>query len=63
MYQGLTMDSLAAGLRRMVNDESGQGMVEYALIITFTALLCIVALRTLGQKASNTLNNASNNLS
>ena len=49
--------------RRLLLDESGQGLVEYALLITFTALVCIVALRTLGARTSNTLNNAANNMS
>ncbi|GMV86504.1 MAG: hypothetical protein AMXMBFR80_23590 [Dehalococcoidia bacterium] len=28
--------------------EAGQGLAEYALILTFVALVCIVALRQLG---------------
>lgn len=55
--------NLALAARRLLLDDSGQGLVEYALIITFTALLAIVALRTLGGRASNSLTNASNNLS
>jgi len=58
-----TVATLALAARRLLLDDSGQGLVEYALIITFTALLAIVALRTLGGKASNSLTNASNSLS
>jgi Flp pilus assembly pilin Flp len=50
-------------MRRLWTDESAQGLVEYALLITFTALVCLVALRFLGQKANNTLSNAVNSLS
>jgi pilus assembly protein Flp/PilA len=44
-------------------NESGQGLVEYALIVALVSLVAIAALRTLGHKASNTLTNASNSLS
>lgn len=30
-------------------DESGQGLAEYALILTFIALVCVAALGALGQ--------------
>jgi pilus assembly protein Flp/PilA len=44
-------------------DESGQGLVEYSLIIALIAIVVIAALRTLGTSAGNTLNNSSNQLS
>ena len=44
-------------------DDAGQGLVEYALIIALVALIAIAALRTLGRKATNTLNSAASNLS
>jgi pilus assembly protein Flp/PilA len=47
----------------MLNDEQGQGLVEYALIIALVSILAIAALKFLGGKASNTLNNAANTLS
>ena len=47
----------------MLNDEQGQGLVEYALIIALVSILAIAALKFLGAKASNTLNNAANTLS
>ena len=62
-HASITQETVIDGLRKLWNDQSGQGLVEYALIITFMALLCLAALRTLGQKASNSLTNASNNLS
>jgi pilus assembly protein Flp/PilA len=42
--------------------EEGQGMVEYALIMAFIALMCIMALKYLQPAISNTLNNVSNSL-
>ena len=44
-------------LKRFWNDESGQGLVEYALILFLIAIVVIVALTTLGQKTNNVLNN------
>jgi Flp pilus assembly pilin Flp len=54
---------LMNAVRRLLIDESAQGLVEYALLITFTALVCLVGLRFLGAKANNTLANAANSLS
>jgi pilus assembly protein Flp/PilA len=42
--------------------EEGQGMVEYALILAFIAILVIVALKFLQPAISNTLNNVTNSL-
>jgi pilus assembly protein Flp/PilA len=42
----------------MLKDESGQGLVEYALIIALVSVVAIAALSVLGRKASNTLSNA-----
>jgi pilus assembly protein Flp/PilA len=38
-------------------DDSGQGLVEYALIIALISIVAIAAMRTLGSKVSNTLSN------
>ena len=46
----------------MLKDNRGQGLVEYALIIALVSIVAIVALKFLGAKASNTLNNAANSL-
>ncbi len=42
--------------------EEGQGMVEYALILAFIAILVIVALKFLQPAISNTLNTVTNSL-
>ncbi len=47
----------------MLLDEEGQGLVEYALIIALVSIVAIAALRLMGNKANNTLNNAANALS
>ena len=52
-------DSAAA----LWKDEGAQGLVEYSLILAFTALLCISATRFVGAKVNNSLYNAANNLS
>ena len=44
-------------------DESGQGLVEYALIIALVSIVAIAALQVLGQKVSNSLSNAAGQLS
>lgn len=35
-------------LKRFLNDESGQGMVEYGLIIALVAVVAVVGLRAMG---------------
>ncbi len=49
-------------IRAMLLDDTAQGLVEYALIIALVSIVAIAALRFLGSKASNTLNNAANAL-
>ncbi|MBD5654083.1 MAG: Flp family type IVb pilin [Candidatus Eremiobacteraeota bacterium] len=44
-------------------DESGQGLAEYALILALVVMVAITALRFLGMKARNSLNNAASELS
>jgi len=50
-------------LTNMLRNDDGQGLVEYALIIALVSIVAIVALKFLGSKANNTLNNAANSLS
>ncbi|MBC5811679.1 MAG: Flp family type IVb pilin [Candidatus Eremiobacteraeota bacterium] len=47
----------------MLRNDDGQGLVEYALIIALVSIVAMAALRTLGNKANNSLTNASNQLS
>jgi pilus assembly protein Flp/PilA len=47
----------------MLKDESGQGLVEYALIIALISLAALGILTQLGGQISNTLNEAAASLS
>ena len=40
----------------------GQGLVEYALLLTFIAVVCIVAVTFLGTRISAVLSNVGNSL-
>lgn len=46
-----------------LKDESGQGMVEYALIIGLIAVVAVVALVALGPRIQNMFRSADNELS
>ena len=49
-----TYEFLATWLRaRFGNTEKGASLVEYALLLALIAVVCIVAITTLGTKASN----------
>jgi pilus assembly protein Flp/PilA len=50
-------------VRDFIFDESGQGLVEYALIIALISLAAIAIMTTLGQSVNNTLNSAAASLS
>ena len=45
-----------------LEDDSAQGLVEYALIIALVAMVAVAAMRILGKKVSNALNNAAKGL-
>ena len=49
--------------KEMLASDSGESLVEYALIIALVSIVAVAALRTLGEKVGNSLNNASNQLS
>lgn len=44
------------------NEENGQGMLEYALIIALVSIAAIAALLLFGPAISNMFNKATNNL-
>ncbi len=44
-------------------EESGQGMVEYALILVLIAVVVIVVLTTVGHRVNNVFSNISHGLS
>ena len=43
-------------LMRLLKEESGQGLVEYVLIIALIAVVCIVILQNLGSNTADKLN-------
>ena len=45
------------------DDERGQGMVEYALILVLIAIVVIVILQVVGQQVNSVFSNVSNGLS
>ncbi|MBD5654148.1 MAG: Flp family type IVb pilin [Candidatus Eremiobacteraeota bacterium] len=47
----------------MLRSDAGQGLVEYALIVALVSIAAIVALKTLGGRANNSLNNVATQLS
>jgi len=46
------MTEFAAAAKRFVKGEEGATMVEYGLMLALIAVVCIVAVNTLGTKAS-----------
>jgi pilus assembly protein Flp/PilA len=44
------------------DDEDGQGMVEYALILVLIAVVVIVVLTTVGKQVNNVFSNISHGL-
>jgi Flp pilus assembly pilin Flp len=53
---------VVARVVRLLLDDGGQGLVEYALILATVSLVAIAALNLFGHKANNTLLNAASNL-
>jgi pilus assembly protein Flp/PilA len=47
---------------RLAREEEGQDLVEYALLITFIALACIVGMQQLGTAINNRYNSISSSL-
>jgi Flp pilus assembly pilin Flp len=43
---------------RSLADDLGQDLVEYALLLTFIALVCIVGIRALGDEANTSYDDA-----
>ena len=60
------MNLLSAGpssLSRLFHDEDGATLVEYVLLVALVGVLAIVALRLLGNTASNKLRYVGNTIS
>jgi pilus assembly protein Flp/PilA len=57
-----TLSSLSQRLKSLWTDESGQDLIEYALIAALIALAAIVAMKGLSNKISNEFNAVGNSL-
>ena len=55
------LQTLWTRLRRG-DDERGQGMVEYALILVLIAMVVIVVVQVVGQQTNNVFSNVANGL-
>ncbi len=49
-------------IKRLVHEEEGQGMAEYALILVAIAVACIAAYKLLGGEINNTIDDVKGNL-
>ena len=47
---------------RLAKSERGASLVEYALLVALIAVVCIIAVTTLGQHASTTLSSAGSSI-
>jgi pilus assembly protein Flp/PilA len=49
-------------LMALHNDEEGATMVEYGLIVALIAVVCIIAVTTIGKNLNTTFNNVATNV-
>lgn len=54
--------SMLTALQARLEDEEGQGLAEYALILVFIAIVAVVALTFLGSSISSILSKVANGL-
>lgn len=54
--------TMKLAVARMIEEEEGQGLTEYALILALIAIVAIIALNFLGGKVSNALSTVGNSL-
>jgi pilus assembly protein Flp/PilA len=53
---------MKSSIASLFRDEQGQDLVEYALLIAFIALACIIGLQNLGTAINKTYNSISSSL-
>jgi len=56
------LQALVASAKNAAQDEEGQGLVEYALILVLVSIVCIVILTTVGSQANNVFSKISSTL-
>jgi pilus assembly protein Flp/PilA len=54
--------TMKLAISRMIEEEEGQGLTEYALILALIAIVAIVALNFLGGKVTDALSTVGNSL-
>jgi len=56
------MKVLAKKVQRFLASEDGPTAVEYAVMLALIVIVCLTAIRSIGQQASGTFNNVSTEL-
>ena len=56
------MKRLASIARNFVTQEDGAALLEYGMLVLLIAVLCIIAVKTIGSKISNGFNSVNANL-
>jgi Flp pilus assembly pilin Flp len=54
--------SPVARLRRFLSEDDGAALLEYGMLLLLVALLCVVAVKALGSKVSNSFSVANSSL-
>ena len=54
--------NMKLAIARMIDEDEGQGLTEYALILALIAIVAIVALNFLGGKVNDALSTVGNSL-
>ena len=52
------MRKIAARIRAFAGNDEGAALIEYGMLVLLVALLCIVAVKTIGSKVANGFNSA-----
>lgn len=56
------MKKLTARIRALAGNEEGAALIEYGMLVLLVALLCIIAVKTIGSKVANGFNSANSML-
>ena len=54
---------MRTAMLRLLNDESGATMVEYAIMVAFLAAVCILVIQAVGTKVSGTFGSVNSSFS
>jgi Flp pilus assembly pilin Flp len=52
------MREMKTGIKTFMSGEDGAALIEYGMLVLLVALLCIVAVKSIGSKVSNGFNSA-----